>query len=325
VDIFRIAHEKLPYPYLVIDGQKRLLDFNIAASEKFCLIEKYKEKPVPLIVAKLNTKGIEGNIFKPLLKTLDKKREYNNYKLKIVNLDGQTELLFASTFLVTSGNKVMGAYAFFNKSVLHLKSIPESIESKCHLNFLEQTGTIKCLTKMIAAKDPYTVGHCKRVAYCASLLAKKLGLKEEKVYIIYLAGLLHDIGKIWVPETILTKPSRLTKEEFETIKLHPAKAVDILKCMPGIQAILPIIYHHHERWDGNGYPKGLKGAEIPLGSRILAIADAFEAMTSDRSYRRRFTVHKAIQEIIKNRGKQFDPDIADVFLEIVQKSPASVL
>ena len=185
--------------------------------------------------------------------------------------------------------------------------------------------TIRGFSAAIAARDTYTRWHSEKVAEYAQQICFCLGFSSETAEIAYLAGLLHDVGKIGVPEFILTKPSgQLTGLEFEVIKKHPKIGVTILQSMRTMKDILHVIEHHHERYDGTGYPSGLKGDDIPLLSRVLAVADAFDAMTSDRSYRRAFPLEKAIREIRENTGSQFDPQVAKTFIELVtNQSPVN--
>jgi HD-GYP domain-containing protein (c-di-GMP phosphodiesterase class II) len=170
----------------------------------------------------------------------------------------------------------------------------------------------------IEAKDPYTKGHCNRVEIYSQIIAMELNMTEEERYELQIACLLHDIGKIGVSERILSKPSRLTDEEMDQMKLHPVIGGEIVKDLYGFN-IAPIIKHHHERYDGKGYPEGLLGDNIPLGARIIAVADTFDAMTSDRPYRKSLDREIAINELIVFKGKQFDPKMVDAFLNKPEK------
>ena len=175
------------------------------------------------------------------------------------------------------------------------------------------------LAKTIDAKDKYTNGHSMRVAKYSSMLARKMGFDEVKVEEIYNMALLHDIGKIGVPDEIINKTSSLTDEEFYVMKKHPKTGYDILSEMSEIKDLGIGARWHHERYDGKGYPDGLKGEEIPLQARIICVADAYDAMTSNRSYRSSMSQDKVKTEIIEGRGTQFDPGIADVMLEIIDE------
>jgi len=177
-------------------------------------------------------------------------------------------------------------------------------------------GTLQALTASIDAKDPYTRGHSERVAVLAAKLAEKVGMSPDHVERIRITGIVHDVGKIGVPEAVLRKTDRLTDAEFALMKQHPEIGYKILQDVPQFSDVLPGVLHHHERWDGNGYPRGLAGDEIPLDARILAIADAFDAMSSDRSYRPAMTRDNVMAEIRRCTGTQFDPSIAPLFLEL---------
>ncbi|MCR4762742.1 MAG: response regulator [Lachnospiraceae bacterium] len=178
---------------------------------------------------------------------------------------------------------------------------------------------IRSLASTIDAKDRYTSGHSRRVAEYAVMLAKKLGKSEEEQRIIYYAGLLHDVGKIRVPEEVIDKPGRLTEEEFDQIRIHPVSGFHILSDIHDDARIGYGAKYHHERFDGKGYPNGLMGEDIPEISRIIAVADAYDAMASDRSYRKALPQKVVRSEIEKNRGTQFDPEIADKMLEIIDE------
>ncbi|MEH7097286.1 HD-GYP domain-containing protein [Neobacillus vireti] len=181
-------------------------------------------------------------------------------------------------------------------------------------------GIVKGVIATLELKDPYTRGHSERVAYYALILAKeiiKFTKKEEKSF--YNACLLHDIGKVHIPDTILMKPGKLTTEEFEIIKTHPVVGANAVNDVDGIRDCISIIRSHHERWDGKGYPDQLKGEEIPLLARVTAVADAFDAMTSSRSYRAAMSNEEAYNRIIEGQGSQFDPKIVEEFKKIFPK------
>lgn len=174
---------------------------------------------------------------------------------------------------------------------------------------------LRSLTRSVDAKSRWTAGHSDRVAEVADSLADVMNLDEKLKNNIHMGGLLHDIGKMGVPEAILDKPGRLTDEEFTIIKSHPAKGDDILRDIPDFDVVRQITRSHHERWDGSGYPDGLKGEEIPLPARIVTIADVFDAITEDRPYRKGFTIEETINFLTKQRGKLFDPELLDLFLD----------
>lgn len=177
-------------------------------------------------------------------------------------------------------------------------------------------GTIEALAAAIEAKDRYTCGHAKRVAHLSEKLARAIGLPEEQCETIRISGLLHDVGKIGVPEAVLCKSGRLSDEEFAAIKLHPEMGHRILKDIAMLRDELPGVLHHHERWDGKGYPHGLAGEQIPLIARIMGLADTFDAMSSTRSYRSAMPREKVLAEILRCGGTQFDPALAPEFVKL---------
>jgi len=176
--------------------------------------------------------------------------------------------------------------------------------------------TIKSISTALDAKDAYTHGHSLRVTLYSMILSRKMeGVTEEFLEEIETAGLLHDIGKIGIPEDILCKAGKLTDEEFEIIKSHPAKGKKLLNSIKKLNAVGEWLNTHHERWDGRGYPNGLKGEEIPLTARIIAISDTYDAMTSSRSYRKALSHEEAVAEIKRCSGSQFDPKLSELFLQ----------
>lgn len=187
--------------------------------------------------------------------------------------------------------------------------------------------TIKAIAYALDAKDKYTHGHSMRVTLYSLALAKHLDLPDDLLEEIETTGLLHDIGKIAIPEKILLKPGKLTEEEYEIIKTHPELGGKLVNGIEKLKLISNWLKSHHERYDGNGYPEKLKGEEIPISSRIIAIADTYDAMTSDRAYRKALSHEVAIAEIRRCSGSQFDPNLADLFInicdeiEIIKKDP----
>lgn len=181
------------------------------------------------------------------------------------------------------------------------------------------SSTVIALAGAVDAKDPYTQGHSLRVAKYARDLALEIGLPTETADLIYTSGLLHDVGKIGVPDSVLKKPARLDDEELKLMQEHPVVGENIVRRVPSLHPTLPGIRHHHERWDGRGYPDHLSGDAIPLMARIMAVADAYDAMASDRPYRKGMDISIALGEIEANAGIQFDPELAQAFVGMMRR------
>jgi len=179
-------------------------------------------------------------------------------------------------------------------------------------------NTVETLVRTIQAKDPYTSGHSTRVSRYGLLVAEKLGLSTKEKHQLYLASMLHDIGKIGVPDDLLNRPGKLSDEEMERVRNHVQLGASMIEMLGEMHPIVPLIRHHHESWDGSGYPDGLKGEEIPLISRIVSVADMYDAMTSDRPYRKRRHQHEAVEEIKRCIGTKLDPRVAEAFLMVLK-------
>lgn len=188
-------------------------------------------------------------------------------------------------------------------------------------------ATLQALAQAIETKDLYTRGHGERVSKAARMLGAEMGWDGARLEALAEAGLLHDVGKIGVPTRILQKDGRLSEEEYDAIKLHPLHGVEVVGDIAFLEDARAGIMHHHERYDGTGYPSGLRGADIPIFARVLAISDAFDCMTSLRSYRPARPVEEALEELIRCRGTHFDPDLVDLFVSVIRRdgwSPAKV-
>ncbi len=181
--------------------------------------------------------------------------------------------------------------------------------------------TIRALAEAVDAKDAYTRGHSERVGVYASKIAREHGMKKDLIERVYIAGLLHDVGKIGVRDAIITKPDRLTAEEYAEIKRHPEIGAKILEPVEFLRSIVPCVRHHHEWFDGSdrGYPHRLRGDQIPLPSRVILVADTVEAMTSDRPYRKGLELEVVVRELHKFSGSQFDPTCVDAFLRVLER------
>lgn len=219
--------------------------------------------------------------------------------------------------LIESGIKAVSQMQLIKKINDELKLTYDKLEAA----YLE---TIEILRNTVEAKDTYTKGHSDRVAEYSVLIGKELGLSEDDLKKLKLGGLFHDIGKIGVPDHILLKTTKLDDNEYSEIKNHPTIGAHILSNATIFNDIIPIVKHHHERFDGNGYPSKLKGEEIPYLARITSVADSFDAMTSKRSYRDCLPLDVVKEEIRKNSGTQFDPEIAKVFLQILETQPEEI-
>lgn len=213
------------------------------------------------------------------------------------------------------------------KSVEQMKEI-KSINEKLSDTYkqLEQAymESIETLRYTVEAKDTYTRGHSDRVSEISVLIGKKLGLSDKDLRRLRIGGLFHDIGKIGVPDTILQKAGKLSEDEYSEIKNHPTIGAHILSTASIFQDILPIVKHHHERYDGKGYPEKLQGEQIPYLARITAIADTFDAMTSRRTYRDALDLNYVIEEFKRCKGTQFDPQLNDVFIDILENDFESI-
>jgi putative nucleotidyltransferase with HDIG domain len=200
--------------------------------------------------------------------------------------------------------------------------IPNLISTIANLtieNHQQFTDLIRLALKALEEKDPYTEGHSLRVTKYAIKIGKEYGLDKEDLRELELSSLLHDIGKLGIPDSILKKPDRLTKSEYKFMQEHSRKGAEIVAQIKTVSHIKKNILHHHERYNGFGYPDGLKGNKIPIISRIIFIADTFDAMTSKRSYREPFSEKEALEEIERGKGYQFDPKLVDMFLKLFIK------
>lgn len=202
--------------------------------------------------------------------------------------------------------------------VLQLRAANHKLVERSNVISAMNDGLILALSHVSDLRDPYVHGHAQHVARYAILVAKEMGLSEERIEVIHQMGLLHDIGKIGIPESILFKPARLTYEEYELMKQHAALGAALVQEIESLQHLAPFIRHHHEHYNGNGYPDKLAGEEIPLEARILGVADAVEAMASDRPYRSAFTAAAILEELQTHSGEQFDPTVVDAFSKVIR-------
>jgi len=234
-----------------------------------------------------------------------------NLKMGLLNVIGMVPLgiIIAEVFKVYS---YIGVIVIFGPILLARYSFIMYLSMK-----KSYVDTVKALSLAIEAKDKYTEGHSNRVVEYVEKIASKMKFSESHLENLKIASLLHDIGKIGIPESILNKPGKLSDEEYSIIKEHPVIGANIVKDIDALKNCTDIIMYHHERYDGKGYPKGLKEDKIPLDAYIIALADAFDAMCSDRPYRKAMSRDDAAKIIKAERGKQFNPDVADIFLKII--------
>ena len=277
-------------------------------------------------------KGIAGKIVEEGEPILCENIETDTRFLKESN-DKYTSKSFVSVPLKVQ-NRVIGVLNINNKESkqkfdekdLRLLTIlaeqsARTIENAELYKHMQDTylGTIQTLARAIDAKDPYTKGHSDRVTRYAVKIAREMNLSESAIQNIEYSALIHDIGKIGIQESILTKKGALSGTEYEIVKMHPLIGESIITPVKFLNGIAPLILYHHERFDGKGYLEGLRGEAIPLGARIISVADAFDAMTSDRPYRKALTRKKAREELEKESGKKFDPRVVEAFLRLLDR------
>lgn len=252
-----------------------------------------------------------------LITMLSQQGFLKNYELCLKKKDGTVIWVLENVSLVEEdGNKILeGALIDITERKKIEKHLSESVIK------LQKAaeGIIEAMTKAIEIRDPHTAVHERRVGKLAKAIAKEMGLEQEKIQAIYLTGLIHDIGKIYVPAEILTKPGTLSEIEYKLIKVHPEMGYKILEKVEFSWPISKIIMQHHERLDGSGYPMGLKNDEICLEARILAVADVVEAMSTHRPYRESPGIELALNEIKKNSGKLYDPEVVKATIKLFKK------
>ena len=303
-----------------IDEKTLELYFEVARGEKG---KEAKEIRVPM------GKGIVGWVAqhgKPLLvpdvlkdprwfKGVDKKTKFVTRSIIAVPLISKGKVIGVAEVLNKKGNR------HFNDDDLELFSalgnqIAVALENASLYKTLDELflSSIKAIVEAVDAKDPYTRGHSARVVDYSLLIGQSLTLNKEDSKALEISAILHDVGKIGIPDRILGKPGKLTDEEYEYIKRHPEFGASIIEPIAQLSNLIPNILHHHERFDGRGYPSGLKGNGIPLNARIICVADSFDAMTTDRPYRNRKSFEEASDELNRCSGSQFDAQLVKIFV-----------
>lgn len=310
---------------MILDRNKKELVFEVALGEKGRDIQKYSIKIGEGIAGKVAETGkpiIANDVRKNPLFTpkFDYLTSFKTRSLLCVPLIHQDEMIGVIEVI---NKKNSEKFTVSDLKLLQAIANQASIAIKNAILYQELKDlffdTIESLASAIDAKDPYTHGHSKRVSNISILIAKELDYSKDFVEKVKLAGLLHDIGKIGIEDRILLKQDKLTDEEYETIKKHPIIGKKILEPIDLLKDVIPGIEEHHERYDGSGYPKGLKGDKISLLGRIIAIADVFDALTSKRPYRDACDINTALEEINKLSGKHFDPYLVETFNKLYHK------
>ena len=245
------------------------------------------------------------------------KEDYGNFEFRIISKDGAVKTVDANTIMI--GNERAVKEIGILRDITERKLAEEERKRSFERLRIALEETVDALTSAQEMRDPYTAGHQKNVTELACAIAKELGLSEEQIEGLRLAGLIHDVGKIRVPSEILSNPGELTRLDFSMIETHPKVGYDILKNIEFPYPVAQIVLQHHERVDGSGYPAGLKGKKILIEARILAVADVVDAMASHRPYRPALGVDKAIEEISKNKGILYDSQAVDACLKVLSK------
>ncbi|NLF98258.1 MAG: GAF domain-containing protein, partial [Candidatus Riflebacteria bacterium] len=308
-----------------------LMLYDDAAQELYVEVSRGFDDPEVLDVRLKLGEGVAGRaaqLKRPIkIENTGKSADYK----ELPNLKRKTDLTLISAPLINKDNLVgvincervlskKGPFTPENLDLLETLGSQASIaieNARLYHNLLNvYLETIRSLAAAIDAKDSYTHGHSRRVTDLSVGIALEMGLARSEVDTIRHASLLHDVGKIGISEQILLKPGRLTDDEFETIKSHPHIGAGILNSIEFLKNVCEIIKHHHERFDGRGYPSGLTGSEIPLGSRIICVADSFDAITSCRPYRKPLTFAEATEEVKRCAGSQFDPGVVEAFVRL---------
>jgi PAS domain S-box-containing protein/putative nucleotidyltransferase with HDIG domain len=268
-------------------------------------------RPISEIIKISVDPKMEGEGFSPMSMSYV---EFNNY---LTTGAGKIPVDFTSTPIRGEDGRKKGAVLLIKnitQQVEYDKKIKESLEALLRTMY----GTIEAMTKAVETRDPYTAGHQKKVADIAREIAKKMGLSREIIESVNLAGQIHDLGKIAVPAEILSKPGRISESEFNLIKSHPQLGYDILKNIDFPWPIAEIVLQHHEKLDGTGYPRGLKGDEIIIEARILAVSDIVEAMASHRPYRAALGIDLALEEVTRLAGTGLDGNVVEACVKIFE-------
>ncbi len=247
---------------------------------------------------------------------LEKGQDVPPYEIEVYVKTGEKRISEIHSSLVKQSGRVVGIVGIM-RDVTERKQTEEVLRQSIEKLQSAMEGTVHALASTTERRDPYTAGHQQRVAQLACAIAREMGLPDEQIEGIRVAGSLHDIGKMYVPAEILSRPGQITDIELSLIKIHPQVGHDILEAVEFPWPVAQIVLQHHEKLDGSGYPAGLKGEEILLEARILAVADVVEAMSSHRPYRPTRGTDKTLEEISENRGVLYDPEVVDACLKLL--------
>jgi HD-GYP domain-containing protein (c-di-GMP phosphodiesterase class II) len=312
--VFRIDEDKNDLFFLTARGSKGKEAREIRVPMGKGIVGWVAKHGKPLLVADV-TKD------KRFYRVVDKKTQFITRSILAVPLFIKNKIIGVAEVLNKKGNR------HFTTDDQELftalgNQIAVAIENASLYQALDKLfmASITSIVEAIDAKDPYTKGHSVRVVEYSMRIGEGIKLAKDPLKTLEVSAILHDVGKIGIPDEILRKPGRLTDEEYAYIKKHPMFGAEIITPIAQMKELMPNILHHHERFDGKGYPDGLQGKNIPLCARIIAIADSFDAMTSGRLYRSKFTDDQAYQELIDHRGTQFDPKLVDIFLKSREKT-----
>jgi HD-GYP domain-containing protein (c-di-GMP phosphodiesterase class II) len=305
------AVETADFPVIIIDCSGRIISVNAAAAGQTNIsLKEYAHRYFWEVFYDGRILDNEGGFLSPLVETMATGKEFTNrYDVAGTVRHATKSGRFVTTLVTYNHDGSIGM-------VWGLYFPTHLIQSL----YIEKMPAVRSIIEIIGSRDRYTRGHMGRVTVYALTLGHRLSLAPADMSRLFLAAMIHDVGKLFVPEHILKKPAELTNEEMAAMRLHPEHAVGMLTSFSMPKDIIAIVRHHHERFDGTGYPGGLKGQASPFLSRVLAVADAFEAMTADRVYRPAFTITAALDELAKNAGSQFDPLVVQAMLDFADST-----
>lgn len=309
---------------LLIDSEKGELFFEVATGEKGEKVREVRLRMGEGIAGWVAERG-ESVIVHDVendprfFKGVDEKSKFKTRSLIAVPVKTKERIIG----VLEAINKRNGRFDTEDKEILQAfaNQVAIAIENANLYKELKETfyGTIEALAETIEKRDPYTGGHTKRVMNYAVAIGKELGLSESELEALKLAAILHDIGKIGIRDNILLKQTKLTEDEAMIMNMHPKYGAEILGHIKQLKDVIPGMRGHHERYDGTGYPDHLRGEEIPLFARIIAVADAFDAMTTDRPYRKALNKELVYEELRRFSGRHFDPQVVNAFIKVMNK------